>query len=555
MENTLLNMALACLEGLGLIASPCILPILPIILSGSLSGNKRRPLGIITGFIVIFALFTFFSRKLVMVLGLDSNVLRNIACLILALLGLIMLIPALGNQFGRLTQRFANVGASSSVNNPESGFGSGFLFGGLVALIWTPCAGPILAAVIVQTVIQKTTFHSFLILISFAIGAGIPMLLIAAFGRAILTNVSFIKQHAERLRQVLGAIILLSVAWMYFGNGTPASTFHTSNGGRDVEQMALIGGLSKPYPAPEIGGITAWINSPALTLSELKGKVVLIDFWTYSCINCIRSLPYPKDWYAKYHDKGFEIIGVHTPEFDFEKSVTNVKNAVASDGILYPVALDNNYITWQNFHNQYWPAQYLINKEGEVVYQHFGEGEDDVMENNIRFLLGLNIITNKTAIPATFPEYTPHQTPETYFGYTRAANYASPQNITENIKADYTFPSALHTHAWALQGKWTVTADNIIAGGRDASLKIHFHAKQVYVVMGTDNNRTIPVKILLNGNPVVQYAGKQVTDSTVTVSAHQLYSLLDFDKPEDGVLELVSPFDGLEIYTFTFGNK
>jgi cytochrome c biogenesis protein CcdA/thiol-disulfide isomerase/thioredoxin len=554
MENTLINQALAFLEGFGLIASPCILPILPIILSGSLEGSKKRPFGIICGFILTFAVFTLFSRKLVEIVGIDSNIIRYAAFVLLIFMAVIMMSSSLTEKFSRMTQGLANMGTSSTINNPQSGFGSGLLFGGLVALVWTPCAGPILAAVIVQTVIQKTTLNSFLVLLAFALGAGIPMILIAAFGRALMSKLGFLKAQSGVLRKILGLIILVSVAYMFYSENATA-TFNTTNSGKDIEQTALINGLPNPYPAPAIDGITAWLNSPPLKLSDLKGKVILIDFWTYSCINCIRTLPYVKGWYAKYHDHGLVIIGVHTPEFDFEKSVTNVKNAVEKDGILYPVALDSGYTTWQNFNNQYWPAQYLINTNGEVVYQHFGEGADDVMENNIRFLLGLNKITTETATSENLADLMSHQTPETYLGYSRAATYVSPEAFTENAKADYTFPNDIHKNSWALQGKWTVTAENIITSGPNASVKINFHAKQVYIVMGADTNKPMPVKILLNGQPIIANQGKDVANSVVEVSHHALYEILKFNQAESGVLELIAPYDGLEMYTFTFGNK
>jgi cytochrome c biogenesis protein CcdA/thiol-disulfide isomerase/thioredoxin len=375
MENTAINLALALIEGLGLIISPCILPILPLMLAGSLEGSKKRPIGIICGFMFTFAIFTFFSRKLVQLSGLDSEVIRQLAFFLLIMIAITMLSSTLTEKFGYLTRKLASVGTQSSLNDSQSGFCGGLLFGGLIALIWTPCAGPILAAVIVQTVIQKTTIASFLILLFFALGAGIPMLLIATFGRKLMAKFGFLKQQSGTLRKVLGAIILASVGLTYYNDTHSSTTYTNTNHGLGAEQTMLINGIS-PYPAPKIDGITAWINSAPLSLAELKGKIVLIDFWTYSCINCIRTLPHLINMYAKYHNKGLIIIGVHTPEFDFEKTLANVTSAVKKDGIPYPVALDSNYVTWQNFDNKYWPAEYLIDKNGNVVYQHFGEGEN-----------------------------------------------------------------------------------------------------------------------------------------------------------------------------------
>lgn len=300
----------------------------------------------------------------------------------------------------------------------------------------------------------------------------------------------------------------------------------------------LQNALPNPYPAPQIAGIVAWINSPALTNEQLKGKVVLIDFWTYSCINCIRTLPYLKDWYGKYHSKGFEIIGVHTPEFEFEKNLENVKSAVQKDGILYPVALDSNFVTWQNFKNSYWPAHYLIDQNGNVVYQHFGEGEYDVTENNIRALLGMNKTTASIKEEPSFA-----LTPETYLGYARAQNYSSPETITKGMPKQYSFPSSLSDNQWALQGSWIIGPEYIVSAFSQASLKIKFNAKKVFIVMGSANGKPILVKLLLNGAPKAE----------ITVTQHRLYNAIELPATGNGELQLTASDPGLEVYTFTFG--
>jgi len=544
MPTDIINIGLAFLEGFALIISPCILPILPIILAGSLDGSKKRPLGIIVGFILAFSLFTFFSRKIVQISGLDLSIVRDVSYILLVLFGVVMLSTYLTEKFARLTQRLANTGPH--VSNGDDFF-SGVIFGGLVGLIWTPCAGPILAAVIVQTVLQKTTLGGFLVVLAFGIGAAIPMLFIMLFGRNIMTKFSFFRNHAMLLRKLLGVIIIASVAYMIYGGGVSTSLAQS-----DVRQNSLIDGLIEPYQSPQITGISTWINSPPIDLAQLKGKVVLIDFWTYSCINCLRTLPYIKDWYQKYHDKGFEIIGVHTPEFDFEKDPTNVKNAVKKLGIDYPVALDNQFGTWQNFNNRYWPAHYLIDKNGLVVYQHFGEGDYDVTENNIRFLLGLN----KSAVKPAASESIPFsQTPETYLGYARAENYASPQAVIKGRPAIYTFPVSLDENQWALQGNWIIGPEYIVAQQSDAMLKIHFNAGKVFIVMGTVNNKPIKVKIVLNGEKVISSKGSDVVDSVITVKDHRLYEVLVLKNSGDGLLQITSASPGLQIYTLTFGGE
>jgi len=302
----------------------------------------------------------------------------------------------------------------------------------------------------------------------------------------------------------------------------------------------VVNPVEKPYAAPAIENITAWINSKPLLVNQLKGKVVLIDFWTYSCINCIRTFPYLKDWYAKYHDKGLVIIGVHAPEFEFEKDINNVKNAVEKNGILYPVALDNHFTTWQNYANRYWPAHYLIDKNGNVVYRHFGEGEYDITENNIRFLLGLN----KMRLPSRESEtVSENQTPETYLGRARARNFMSPERIMEGISGDYSYPSELSIDGWALQGRWKMGLDRVTSARANTSVEIRFNASKVFVVMGSALGNSIKVNIALDGKSV----------KNIIVDKHQLYEALRFEKPTTGVLQLTADEPGLEVYTFTFG--
>jgi cytochrome c biogenesis protein CcdA/thiol-disulfide isomerase/thioredoxin len=548
MQTDLLNVALGFLEGFALIISPCILPILPLILSSSLTGSKKRPIGIIVGFILTFALFTFFARSVVQYTGIDLGLIRLISYSLLLLLGSIMLSTYLTEKFNLYLQCLMKTGATfNRVNDPEGGLLSGIFFGGLIGIIWTPCAGPILAAVIVQTVIQQTTLTSFLIVLAFGMGAAIPMLGIALFGRKIMNQFSFFKSHSLGLRKIVGGIIIAVVAYMIVGenNAAPLSTpiNHTQNG--------LIEGLSSPYPAPAIAGISTWINSPPLQLKQLKGKVVLIDFWTYSCINCVRTLPYLNDWYRKYHQAGLEIIGVHTPEFEFEKALDNVKKAVLKDQIHYPVALDSQFVTWQNFQNSYWPAHYLIDKNGKVVYQHFGEGGYDVTENNIRYLLGVKAMAMPNKLDKQ--ELDQAMTPETYLGYARAAHFMSPENVKRNQAARYTFPIELTENQWALQGDWRVAADKVTATAKGAAVKIHFKAGKVFVVMGNAAGIPIKVKLLLNGEVITHEKGKDVVNSVIQVNGHALYQALELQSSTSGILQLLAASPGLEVYTFTFG--
>ncbi|CEG58324.1 cytochrome c biogenesis protein DipZ [Legionella fallonii] len=550
MQADIVNIGLGFLEGFALIISPCVLPILPLILAGSLTGSKKRPLGIMIGFILIFSLFTFLSRKFVQYSGIDLNIVRHISYGMLILLGVTMISTYLTEKFERLTTRLANIGSSfPKVNNPQGGLISGIFFGGLIAIVWTPCAGPILAAVIVQTVIQKTNLMSFLTLIAFGIGVAVPMLAIILFGRQLMARVGFVKGHTVFFRKMLGAVIIISVFFMiYQENGI---SFVHAGQGNNVPAIELQNGLEKPYPAPSISGIDGWINSEPLKISNLKGKVVLVDFWTYSCINCIRTLPYLKEWYDKYHNDGLVIVGVHTPEFDFEKNFANVKSAVVYDGIKYPVALDSHYITWQNFNNQYWPAHYLIDKKGNVVYIHFGEGDYDVTENNIQYLLNMHAPTITKG--NNIEQLNEDQTPETYLGYERAENFSGQEAISKDKTAQYTFPPSLEQNEWALQGSWNIMPDKIISSENNAAIKINFNARKVYIVMGNATNKTIRVNLLLNGKKIEIEKGKDVENSSIDVNKNTIYEALVFTQPRSGILQLTASSPGLEIYTFTFG--
>ncbi len=544
------DIGLAFLEGLALIVSPCILPVLPLVLATSATGGRRRPYGIIIGFVLAFSLFAMAARELVSLLGLDLDVVKEASLVLLALMGLVLLSEKLSEKFSALTQGAANLGNELASARGEGLLG-GIVIGALIGLVWTPCAGPILAAVLVQVIRQETDLAGNLVILSFGIGAGIPMLAIALTGRRIMSRLGFFARHAEAVRKGFGVLILLAVGYIASGANIESLFMKTGKPETPRGELVLQEGLDKPYAAPEFAEIERWLNSEPLTMQGLRGKVVLVDFWTYSCINCVRTLPYLTDWDRKYRDMGLVIVGVHSPEFEFEKSTDNVKDAIAQHGIRYPVAQDNRLSTWLNFRNRYWPAHYLIDKQGQVVYTHFGEGQYEVTENNIRYLLGLK--EKGETIKVEGPTFALGQTPETYLGYGRADSFGGRETVVPDARGSYRFPPYLHEHEWALNGEWTVAREKIVAGGKGAALRLAFKARKVFLVLGSASGKPVRAIVTLNGESVDGNAGKDAPGGVVNVERNTLYELLDQKTPKSGLLEIETDAPGLEAYAFTFG--
>lgn len=349
---------------------------------------------------------------------------------------------------------------------------------------------------------------------------------------------------------ILALLVLLFVGAILAGSSINSpTTSPTTDSIVTEEALPYLGKL------PKIEGIASWINSKELAAEDLEGKVVLIDFWTYSCINCIRTLPYIRDWWGKYEDDGLLIIGVHTPEFDFENVRENVIEAAQKYGLTHPIAQDNDYVTWRNFNNRYWPAKYLFDRDGNLRYYHFGEGSYDETESAIQALLGVNeeMTTGET------PDYESINSPETYFGWWRDERFASPEGIVENASMDYSLPDDLDLNEWALEGSWTVNEKYTEAQLAGARFQFRYSASVVNLVMATADGELQDVVVKLDEKVVPsEFLGQhlvvdELTGQTfVQVEFSSLYELID-GEPGDHLLEIEVLEPGLQIYAITFG--
>ena len=404
--------AFAFVAGAATALSPCVLPVLPVVLSAGLSGGRRRPLGIVTGLTLSFAFATVALVYVIDALGLPDDLLRNVAIAVLLGFGIVLLLPPVAARveawIGRVVPKARNA-------RTEGGFGSGLLVGASLGFVYAPCAGPILAGVITVSASQEFTAGRLAVALAYAVGSAVVLYVLMLGGRRLTSRLS---RHAGRLQMGMGAVMVVVAVLMFADYDTrfqtaiandlpaflvnPSGELEESGGVRD--QLAELrgggsggrlqadagSGLPALGPAPDFTGNQRWFNTAGggpLSLDELRGKVVLVDFWTYTCINCIRTLPYLKAWDERYRDKGLVTVGVHTPEFPFERDAGNVEEAIAQNGLRYPVAQDNDYATWDAYGNQFWPAKYLIDARGQVRYTHFGEGDYEETEEAIRRLL------------------------------------------------------------------------------------------------------------------------------------------------------------------------
>jgi cytochrome c biogenesis protein CcdA/thiol-disulfide isomerase/thioredoxin len=576
--------------------SPCVLPVLPIALSAGATGGRRRPLGIVAGLVASFTFATVALVYVISALGLPNDLLRKLAIIVLVAFGVSLMIPSLAARMEAAMSRFAG---RAGVKSGADGFWSGTAVGASLGLVYAPCAGPILAGVITVSASQPLTAGRLAVALSYGLGSAVVLYLLMLGGRRAMAPLA---RRGGGLQIAMGAVMVV-VALAMLGNYdirfqnaiasdlpsflvTPSKSLEESSaarsalagirggsggglgeataeaapsangGGKRSDSQRGAGrpsGLPVLGTAPEFVDTQRWFNTPGdrpLTLRSLRGRVVLVDFWTYSCINCLRTLPYLTAWDKRYRRDGLTIVGVHSPEFPFEKDAGNVADAIERNGIRYPVVQDNNLSTFFAYGTQAWPAEYFIDARGRARFVHFGEGAYGEKEKVIRELLAEagRSVSGSRSRARGISASTGVTTPESYLGSLRADRFVNgPISAGAHEFGQPPVPSADHL---AYRGRWRVAPESATAAG--GALELAFGARRVYLVLGSPGHSR-RVRVLLDGKPIpARLAGSDVKGGAVEVSGQRLYELVDLPGVEHRVLRLL-PEPGVMGYAFTFG--
>jgi cytochrome c biogenesis protein CcdA/thiol-disulfide isomerase/thioredoxin len=603
---------LAYLGGVLTIVSPCILPVLPFVFARADRPFLRSGLPMLIGMAATFAAVA----TLAAVAGgwaVEANQYgRDAALVLLALFGLALLLPGLAD---RLARPFVTLGARLS---ETAGHGAAsanatilpsLVLGAATGFLWAPCAGPVLGLILTGAALQGASVQTSLLLLAFAAGAATSLALALLVGGKMFAAMKRSLGAGEWIRRGLGAAVLAAVVAITLGLDTgfltrisTASTAWLEQGlldrfkpepktaniettpsvvmndaGMMTGGPAMTGGpgmMMKGKPEdqsgalpvegalPPLAGVTEWLNSPPLTQETLKGKVVLIDFWTYSCINCLRAIPYVRAWSDKYKDQGLVVIGVHAPEFAFEKNIRNVRAAVADLKIDYPVAIDNDYAVWRAFSNQYWPAHYFIDGEGRIRHHHFGEGDYAESERVIQQLLaesGKTAAADIVAVNASGAEAEADManvgSPETYIGYERAENFISPGGAVENARHVYAAATP-RLNEWALSGDWTIGKEDAVLNEKGGSIVFRFHARDLHLVLGPGpDGAPVRFRVTIDGEaPGISHGTDIDANGQGAVTGQRLYQLMrQSGKITDHTFEIEFLDPGVQAYAFTFG--
>jgi cytochrome c biogenesis protein CcdA/thiol-disulfide isomerase/thioredoxin len=566
----------ALIAGAGTALSPCVLPVLPAVLSAGLTGGPRRPLGVATGLALSFTFATVALVYAIDALGLPDDLVRNLAIAVLAGFGALLLVPPLSARI----EAFASRLGPGPLAATGDGFLSGLALGGSLGFVYAPCAGPILAGVITVSASQPFTLEKLVVALAYGIGSAAVIFAILLGGRRVTGRLRPVR---GRVNFAMGAVMLAVAALLFadldiefeswLARQAPAVVVNPTQvleessvvaddlaslrghstaseaGGEEAsagERLPVLG------PAPEFVDTQRWFNSRPLSLRGLRGRVVLIDFWTYTCINCLRELPHTEALYRRYRKHGLVVVGVHTPEFPFERIASNVERGIEASGLSFPVVQDNEYGTWTAYGNQYWPALYLIDARGRVRYVHFGEGAYETSERAVRSLLaeaGSRRLGPETRVRA---ERAPAEvtTPESYLGAARADRFVTGP-VVPGLR-HYALPrDPLPPDHLAYAGSWRIGlhGGTALAG---ASLKLNFGARRVFLVLGSPG-RARQLRVYFDGRPIPDaYAGEDVRGARAVISEQRLYRLVDL--PEAGRHTLSLRFaPGIGGYAFTFG--
>lgn len=575
----MLLILLSYLAGALTILSPCILPVLPFVFARAGQPFMKSGLPLLLGMALTFA----GVATLAAVGGgwaVQANqVGRWIALAVMAVLGLTLIMPSLAD---RLTRPLVALGSrltekASAEQQSGGGVWPSFLLGVATGLLWAPCAGPILGLILTGAALQGASVGTTLLLAAYAAGAATSLALALLIGGKVFQTMKRSLGVGEWVRKGLGVLVLIGVAAIALGLDTGLLTRLSSGGTNRIEQSLLSRfGAAQPMNAaraplnalpiegamPPLTGATEWINSPPLTTEQLRGKVVLVDFWTYSCINCVRTIPYVRAWAEKYRDQGLVVIGVHTPEFAFEKSPANVRDAVRRFGVTYPVAIDNDFAIWRAFDNRYWPAHYFIDAKGDIRYHHFGEGDYEHSERVIQQLLkeagAANVdqaVVQVRAQGAEAAATAEVASPETYVGYARAKNFVSPGGFGFDVRKTYA-AAPLKLNDWSLSGDWIVRpehADLQTPGGR---LAFRFKARDLHLVMGPSNmGQPVRFRVRIDGQAPSADAGVDIDAQGLgRIDSQRLYQLVrqsGGSRERTFEIEFLDP--GVQVFAFTFG--
>ena len=584
----------ALLAGAATAVTPCVLPVLPALLSASGTGGRRRPFGIVAGLTVTFTITIVGVASVVDGVGVGDGTLRTLSIVVLALFGLTLLYPPAGHW---VADRLSGLARFAPTKDAD-GFWSGTVVGGALGFVFAPCAGPILAAVISVSASQGTTARLVAVAIAYGLGTATVLLVLALGGRRIIDRVRRrgrgpALQRGFGLVMLLTAVLMLTSADVRFqtaladhfpsflvnptgglershavesrladlrgkakfdsssapaASSTPVAASDAALPGVKTPELPVLG------RAPDFQKTGRWFNTTPLSMSRLRGHVVLIDFWTYTCINCLRTLPYLEAWDARYRADGLTIVGVHTPEFDFEKKAGNVAASIAQKGVRYPVVQDNDYGTWNAWGNNAWPAHYLIDARGQVRYTHIGEGAYKETEAAIRALLaeaGTRRLGAAAAPKGAITKIAAQATAETYLGSARAQGFSpvGPSDGTRDYHA--LAPAKLQRSVFSLGGRWAITPESARAV-RGATITARVVGRAVYLVLSSPGGPR-KVRVLLDGRPIsAADAGADVHDGVVTVRRQRLYDLVSVGATQEHVLTLRLD-SGVTGYAFTFG--